>query len=126
MDIKIIEGSLIFALILAIMTISGCTSSGVNPQEDIVNWGGDQVGPGQWNDQYHTEWFFTGNIKSKSGTKYSTVKLSFTAYDSSGNVVGTQNITTDMNNGMGFYKIIMKVNNTPDHINMTIINATKI
>ena len=116
---------LIMALILISVGLSGCTSSGVNPQTDIVNDGGSQI-DGQWNDQYHTEWFFNGNVKSKTKTHYDPVILQFNAYDSSGALVGSQNVTIDMTKGFGYYQVVMKVTSAPTTINMTVINATKI
>lgn len=112
-------------LLLVIVSISGCTSSNVDPQTDIVIVGGNQIN-GHWNDQYHTEWFFNGNVKSKSGTKYDPVVLCFTAYDASGNVVGSQNITIDMTKGSGYFQVELPVSSEPTRVNMTIISATKI
>lgn len=108
--------------ILTVVTgMSGCTDN-VNPQTDIVI---DGILNGKWNNPEQTAWLATGNLKSLSNTAYSQLSVKLTAYNAQNQVLGENTATTTMNNGYGSISVVIPVTGQPDHINMTVINATQ-
>lgn len=114
----------IFGILLLVVAASGCTSTSGNSttqqaayQKDIVPYGDFS---GQWNDESQTNWFVNGNLQSLKGTEYSKVDIELTAYDAQGKVVGQKNITAYKM----YFDTVMKVTSEPDHVNMTVLNAT--
>ena len=119
--ILIIGIVVILVLIVAVAAFAGNKKT-IDPKTDIV-LDGDLSG--EWNGPAG-EWLVTGNTKSVSNTDYSNIQIQLTAYDASNNIVGVKNTTiSDMSNGYsGYIQTVMKVTGQPDHVNMTVLNAT--
>jgi hypothetical protein len=113
---KLILG--IMGIVVLVVLASGCVSSGTtNPKTDLETSGDIN---GQWNGPPN-EWFVNGNVQSKSNTEYSNIQIQLTAYDVNNNIVGIKNTTVDSS---GYFETIIKVKKEPDHVNMTVLNAT--
>ena len=115
--------TLFLALIIAIVGIIyfGFLNP-IDPTKDIVS---TSVPEGSWNGQLG-ECFVNGSVVSASNSHYSQVQIQLTAYNDQNNVVGVKNTTIYNLTGMGYYETNIKVNSKPDHINIIVLNATKV
>ena len=93
-----------------------------DPTKDIVPV---SIPEGSWNGP-PGEWIVNGTVVSASNSHYSQAQIQLTAYDGQNNVVGAKNTTIYNITGIGYYQTIIKVTNKPDHINITVLNATKV
>ena len=122
----------IIGILVLVVFASGCTSSDNNTTmaNSTKSYASDIVTSGDLNGQWNGppgEWLVNGNLESKSNSQYSNVTVLLTAYDSKGNVVGNKTTTTNIENGYGGYiQTIIKVKSEPDHVNMTVLNATPV
>ena len=122
----------IFGVLLIVVLISGCTSSGSkDPNKDVYidgaplieqttqdangNYiGGDVLG----------EWTITVSIRSKSSTAYSNIKANITSYNKNNQVMASKIYTVPyLPKGLG-QEITFKSKKQVDHVTMGIVKAT--
>jgi len=121
----------LISILLAVVMVSGCTSSGNStstntPQKDLYVVGGELSVT--HNKAGTDEWLVTGNIEPRSKTKYSDAIIQFNAMDAQNNTIGSKTLTLNFNqNTNGAYvQIIIIAPGAVDHVSMNVLNATKL
>jgi hypothetical protein len=125
----------IIALLLLIVVVSGCTSSGSgskDPNKDLYIDGAplieqttqDEYGNHVGGNGVLGEWGIMISVRSKSGTAYNNIQANVTSYDENNQVMASKIYTIPyLPKGLGEI-IQFSSKNKVDHVTMTIVNAT--
>jgi len=125
----------IIAILLFIVAVSGCTSSGSGSKDnnkDLYSDGAplieqttqDANGNYVGGNGVLGEWGITVSVRSKSGTAYNNIQANITSYDENNQVMASKIYTIPyLPKGLG-ESIRFSSKTKVDHVTMTIVNAT--